>query len=524
MVVGLLLAGSVGAAPVVAQDVFEIAAYDIVGNTLLDQSTIEKAVYDGLGPGRTAADVEKARAALETAYRMRGFESVSVDLPPQRPTDGIVTIKVTESKLGTLTIVGARYASEKRIRGQLPSLVEGQIPDLKAAQREIADVNRLPDRQVTPLVKAGKVPGTIDLELKVRDTLPLHASVELNNDHNPNTDPLRLIGTISYANLWQLGHNISFTYIVAPQNRANAEVFSGSYLAPIWDSSWSVLLFGYKSNSNVPSLGGTSVLGNGYDIGLRAIRQFGGSGGWQQSITFGADYKSFNELVKLGSTTLEAPIDYVPATFSYSASHATDSATTSVTTAATVGIRRIGSPDAIFAAGSDTAIVGGFASRRFGALGNFVHFNIEAEHRRNLGSDIVLDVRVAGQVADQPLVSSEQFVSGGLGTVRGYLQSEAVGDDGAFGSIELRSPSATFLGNFVDDWRVFAFADGAYARIRQPQTGQTGSYTLLSIGIGTRFQLLRYLTGDAVFGHVLRTATSSRDGDNRATFRVKAAF
>ena len=517
-------ATAVSGAPASADEKFDIAAYDVVGNTLLDQATIERAVYGGLGPGQTAADVEKSRATLEAAYRARGYESVSVDLPPQREIDGIVTIKVTEARLGTVKVTGSRYSSDTRLRRQLPSLAAGEVPDLKAAQREIADVNRLADRQVTPLIKPGKVPGTIDIELKVRDKFPLHARVELNNDHNPNTDPLRLVGTIRYADLWHLGHSVSFTYIVAPQNRANAEVYSGSYLAPIWGSQWSLLLFGYKSNSTVPSLGGTSVLGNGYDIGLRAIRQIGGGAGWQQSISFGADYKNFNELIRLGTTTLEAPIRYVPATFSYSVSHSNDRATASLTTAVTAGIRRIGTPDAIFAPGSTTNIIGGFASRRFGALGNFVHFNAEAEYRRNLGSDIVADVRLAGQLADQPLVSSEQFVSGGLGTVRGYLQSEAVGDDGGFGSIELRSPSATFLGSFVDDWRLFVFADGAYARIRQPQTGQTDSYTLLSVGAGTRFQFFRYVSGEAVFGHVLRGATTSREGDNRATFRVKAEF
>ena len=32
--------------------------------------------------------------------------------------------------------------------------------------------------------------------------------------------------------------------------------------------------------------------------------------------------------------------------------------------------------------------------------------------------------KVQGQIADQPLVNSEQFAGGGLGTVRGYFEVE----------------------------------------------------------------------------------------------------
>src|SRR3546814_14538001 len=104
-----------------------------------------------------------------------------------------------------------------------------------------------------------------------RSAFPFHATVQIGNDHSANTEPLRLLGTVRYNNLWQAGHAISGTYVVSPQNRENTEVFAGSYLAPVWNTPWSLLLYGYKSNSNIASLGGTNVLGDGYSIGLREI-------------------------------------------------------------------------------------------------------------------------------------------------------------------------------------------------------------------------------------------------------------
>ena len=89
-----------------------------------------------------------------------------------------------------------------------------------------------------------------------------------------------------------------------------------------------------------------------------------------------------------------------------------------------------------------------------------------------------------GQVADQPLVSSEQFSIGGQDTVRGYLESEALGDYGIAGTLELRSPNiAPYLEqkldnplgqpvkfNAFDEWRFFAFADVGRVRIHEPLT------------------------------------------------------
>src|SRR5690349_13849265 len=104
-VVALALAGAARAAaaePPQADrgSLFDVEAYDVDGNSLLDQVTIEKAVYAHLGPGRTRADIEGARQDLETAYARRGFSSVVVEIPPQNVEDHIVRLHVVEASVG----------------------------------------------------------------------------------------------------------------------------------------------------------------------------------------------------------------------------------------------------------------------------------------------------------------------------------------------------------------------------------------------------------------------------------------
>jgi hemolysin activation/secretion protein len=507
--------GPAGAEP---QQSFEVQAYDVEGNTILPQIEIEKAVYPQLGPGRTNDDVEKARAALERAYHSRGYQSVVVEVPPQTVEEGVIRLRVVEAPVGRLRVVGSRFHAPSVVKRLAPSLAEGQTPNFTQAQKELAELNRLPDRQVTPVVRPGKVPGTVDIDLKVEDTLPLHASLELNNEHAPDTEPLRLNANIRYANLWQQGNTLSLTYLVAPQNTDDAQVFAASYIAPVWKTPWTVLVYGYTSDSNISSLGGTSVLGKGYAIGVRGIYQLPAFRALTQSVNFGFDFKHFDEAIRFGEIGVEAPIEYVPFNAVYSLTRTGERATSTVSAGVTAGIRGFGS-------GVDE-----FQNKRAFATPNFVKLNLDLSHVQRLRWGFEVEGKFSGQAADQPLVSSEQFAIGGRASVRGYLQAEAVGDHGILGSAELRFPSLAPLlskgvgGEWLDELRFYTFADAGKVWILDPLPDQDERITLYSVGLGLRLQLLRYLYGDVAVGVPLRDSVASDSGDPFVTFSAKAEF
>jgi hemolysin activation/secretion protein len=494
---------------------FDIQAYDVDGNTVLDQETIESAVYPFLGPGRSKEDVSAARDALQKAYQSRGFQSVVVEIPPQDARAGIIKLHVVEAPVGRLRVVGSNYYSLDRIKEQAPSLQEGKVPDFNEAQKEVSELNRLPDRRVTPLIKAGKVPGTVDIDLKVNDTLPVHGSTEVNNDHAQNTTPIRTAATVSYANLWQLGHTLSLTALLAPKNFDDAQVYSGSYVAPIWGSPWSILLYGYDSNSSVVTLGGTNVLGKGYAVGLRGIYQLPSWGEIGQSVNFGLDYKHFLENLQLGTSSTGAIIDYVPLVTSYTLQAAQDLSTVTLGLAATLGLRGIASSQEAF------------FNKRADARANFVHVNVDADVTQDFGDLGQIGLHMTEQLADGPLVSSEQFSAGGLTSVRGYLQSEALGDDGVFTSMEIRSPSiAPWFDAIVDqpiadEWRLYGFTDGAIAWVLDPLPGQQSKFKLGSFGVGSRLHAFGHLSTDLILGIPMRDATVTRAWEPYFQFSVK---
>lgn len=502
------------AAPAPAPQHLDINEYRIVGIKLLTERDVEAAVYPFLGPDRTTEDVEKARAALEKAYNVRGYQTVAVEIPPQHVTNGVVTLNVVEGKVGRLDVTGSRYFSLDEIKDQAPSLTPGTVPNFNDVQKDIVALNQWPDRKITPTLRAGVTPGTVDVDLNVEDTLPLHGSLELNNRYSQNTSPLRLNATVSYDNLWQLGHSLSFSYQVAPQNPSDAEVFSASYLARIPNLSWlSILVYGLDSDSNVSTVGDTNVAGKGQIIGTRAVITLPNEQGFFHTLSIGPDYKHFDEDVSLAGSALATPITYFPITATYSATWLGDKSVTQLDAGVTFDLRVLGSSPAEFDA------------KRFDSGGDFVYFKGDLSRTQELPAGLQVFGKVQGQLASQPLVNSEQFSGGGQDTVRGYLESEALGDNGVIGSLELRSPSlGKWLGPTVDEWRFYLFGEGGTLSIYNPLPEQQSLFNLASFGVGSRIKLLDYLNGSVDFAVPAISSVTTQAYSPRVDFRLWAAF
>ena len=221
---------------------FYIREYRVNGAHHLQPIEIQAAVYPFLGPGRTARDVEAARAALLKAYQDKNYTSVDVVVPPQSGARGIVYLQVNELTVGRLRVHGSRYFDIENIKQEVPSLAEGKLIDFTQAQKDLVGVNQLPDRRVTPAIQTGVIPGTMDVDLTVKDTLPLHGSLELNNRYSADTPSLRLNTSLSYDNLWQLGHSIGGSVQVSPQDISKVKVYTGFYTARFPSVDWLSLI------------------------------------------------------------------------------------------------------------------------------------------------------------------------------------------------------------------------------------------------------------------------------------------
>jgi hemolysin activation/secretion protein len=200
---------------------FTVEKYLVAGNSVLPPNAIGEAFTNAsgaFGTNVTFTDVRAALGDLQMAYRERGFVTVSVGLPPQKLTNGTVRVKVTEGRLAKIDIKGNDYFSTLNVLRALPSLRTNMLLNSHVFQRELDLANANRNRQIYPVIGPGPEPGTSELTLKVKDRLPLHARVEINNQATPGTPDSRVAFSAQYDNLWQLEHQIGVQYSFAPFN------------------------------------------------------------------------------------------------------------------------------------------------------------------------------------------------------------------------------------------------------------------------------------------------------------------
>ncbi len=498
--------------PVARFDVFE---YRVEGNTVLPAHAVERVVYPYLGEKRTVADVEAARLALETAYRDAGYGTVGVDIPEQRVNSGVVVLRVLQAPVSRLRVVGAKYYSQEHILDKVPALAEGEVPNFKRVTDQLGSVNRSGDRRVTPLLRPGKLPGTTEVDLSVEDQLPLHASLELNNKHGADTTSSRLQGSLRYDNLWQREHSLGVQVQVSPEDLDEVRVISGSYSVPAGTGLWVASAIRSESNTRV-RLNDIQVVGRGKIYSLRRIL-VDSSETFTQSLTLGVDYKDMLGIVyqldgngglvkglSCSATTLCTPIRYLPLSASYSATLPDKQGAWQAGGGIVVALRGLFSQQAEF------------ADKRYLAQSNFSVLKLDLARTQKLPRDLVLFGKLEGQVSSQPLISDEQFVAGGVDSVRGYLESSAAGDRALRASFELRSPN--FVADskgLLADLRAHAFFEGAGVWLKSPLPAQDFRSGLLSTGFGLRLRTQKHASLALDVGWPLRDAGPTEKGSPR---------
>jgi hemolysin activation/secretion protein len=472
------------AAQAAPDPVFDLLEFQVEGNTVLPQRDVERSVTPFLGEKRRFSDVEAARKALEDFYQRAGYQTVFVEIPEQRVIAGLVRLRVLEGKVGQSRVVGSRYYELGEIRAGAPQFAPGTVPNFNQVQQELAQLNKLPDRQVSPILSPGRVPGTIDVNLSVKDEFPLHGDIEDDNHASPFTTGNRASASLHYDDLWQLQHSIAINYQVAPQDPAQTNVLYATYLWRFATVDDAVSVYGIRSNSNVAVVGGATILGNAKIAGARWIHPLGSGisagSSYFHSLTLGLDRKGFAQtnLNANGEVDLLPAVTYYPLSLSYGATLVRESGSINVSLGAVTAPRGwFGNTDEKF------------RSRRILGEASYLAWKPSVSVDNWLAPRWAAYGMLEGQWTNDPLIPNEQFVTGGADSVRGYKESEVSGDRGLRATLELRFYPLGRPG--ADGKKVLyseIFADGAQVRLVNPQGPQISTTKIASGGIGLRVQ------------------------------------
>jgi hemolysin activation/secretion protein len=420
-------------------------------------------------------------------------------------------------------VTGNRYFTMADITKDLPTLHAGNIIYLPRLQEELMVVNTHPDMKVEPTLMPGKDYGTVDVELKVEDKMPLHSNLEINNRASVDTTDLRLNGVLRYDNLWQKGHSVSGQFQTSPEDTNEVQVLSASYvLPPPWQDEHRLAFFSIWSDSQSAFGEGFETVGSGFIFGLRYVIPLTPYALYTHNFTAGLDYKDFDETIGFTEAKDElVPMQYWPISFSYSGSLPDEGGVTVFSAGLNMALRELG---------TDTEQ---FAFKRFQSRGGYLYGTLGVERRQKLPWQTALYVKVDGQVANEPLISNEQYMAGGMESVRGFKESSEAGDN----AIHLLSEfSAPDLLKGLDmkipcNLEPFLFYDFAALSIKSPLEGQDPSFNLSGAGAGIRGMIAEHYSFEADWAIAL---TSSSEvitgepevsaGDQEIYFKVKYTF
>jgi hemolysin activation/secretion protein len=498
--------------------VFQIKAFDLEGNTIFPANKLQETLKPFTGSRKTAADVEKARDALEKLHHDAGYPAVVVNIPEQTVEGGVIRLQVIESRIGRVKVSGNRYFTTEKIMRDLPSFQPGEMLYVPRVQQEIGRLNRNEDFKVDPVMAPGKEPGTVDVELKVADRLPLHGSLELNNRASHDTTDLRLNTMLRYDNLWQREHSISLQYQTSPEKLDEVQVVAGSYVlrAP-WHEDHTVALYGIWSDSNTATGEGFSVVGKGLIFGTRYVIPLPPYKLYGHSLTLGVDYKDFQESLGFATaneSSVDTPVTYMPFSASYSASLQDEWGITQFSGGLNLSFRGLVSDQREFEA------------KRYQGKPNYLYVTAGAQRTQKLPWETGLFVKVDGQVADQPLIDNEQYSAGGVDSVRGYKESEALGDHALHATVEFSLPDP--LKKFGIGKRLqmspYLFYDVARLMLKDPLPGQDENITLQGVGAGVRGSLLKYLEYQFDWAMALSKTDLTQRNDQQVYFKLKFVF
>lgn len=528
---------------------FTVDRYLVDGNTLLSDATIEGVLEKHKGVGKHFKDLDQARMDLEKAYHEAGYPTVLVMLPEQTIEERSVKLQVIEAILSDIKVTGNRYFARHRILEKLPSLKIGEVLYEPAFSMELGALQANPDRKVAPVLTPGPEPGTVSLELKVTDRLPVHGKIEGDN-RGPITTPVnRLVAQVQHTNVFGGDEILTVNTVQTPTDWGAVQNYGASFVYPIiWPSHYLAVYASYSQSNSV--LAGSTLSVGTADVGIAGNAIVAGfrynfpifpGGDIKHSLAIGIDYKHLAKTEGafpggLGTVTVLSPVQYTPMSLTYSGLFP-DRLGLSSATASVKGYVAGMIP------GGDKEDFGGDPNNPFeqpgnrkGSTGTFAVVQGNLDRTQPLIGGFTLAVHVDGQWASQPLIPAELAFAGGMDTVRGYLNYETAGDNAVRGRAELTTPELISIP--IDriwqrkksaEWnislRLAAFYDGAQLWVLQPQTLQNSSFRLEGTGFGILAKFLKDIGELKVYqGWALQPTPTTQRGHSFVHFSVGLVF
>ena len=204
-----------------------VTRFDFDGNTLFSDQHLQKQLADLTGRPVSMLELYDAADRIAALYAQQGYTLASVNLPPQKVSDGTVVLQIAEGRVARVEIVDAGRYRIEHLRRYLGDFRPGQIYRADRLQDGLRRLGNLPGLSVKATVRPGTVSGSSDVVLTLDETR-LQGTLSLDNHGRESVGEMRLSASAVINNPLRIEDQLQIIGLVAEDTLTRYAAFNYS--------------------------------------------------------------------------------------------------------------------------------------------------------------------------------------------------------------------------------------------------------------------------------------------------------
>ena len=506
-----------------------VSKFEFTGNTVFSSAHLARVLAPYAGRNITETELEKARVAVTREYVDAGYVNSGAVLPDQEVEGGTIHIEVVEGRLTEVELVGNKWFRNAWLKSQLQRAA-GEPVNFNTLKTGLQLLRQNPGiARINAELKPGGLPGESILHAAIKDEHPFRLDMELSNKRPPSVGEGAAEFRFADLNLFGLNDPLELRWLAAHATKDGSvygdeiENVAVNYEFPVTPWGTSVGINANRSNSGVldETFAALDIKSQSEEIGLRLRQQLVNTLGNSVSASVSAARKhSETSLLgvpfSLSPGAINGESDVFATRFTIDWTNRTQLQVFSLRSTLSCGFHGLGASDASKQVPSSTGEA--IPDSRFTAWMTQVQYlrrifdaPIDQQRSNTLGSSLLRNtlvvLRANTQLANDALLSLEQFSLGGAQSVRGYHENQLLRDNGVFTSLEVRIPlwlrknqePALSLAPFFDIGKGW-----------DNRKANDGAQTLSSAGVGILLRLSQKAEASLYWGQPLVRLQNSK--------------
>ncbi len=271
------------------------------GLPLLNEPDFTAQVSPFIGQKLTLGDIGKIVGLVTDLYKQHDDPFISVTVPPQNITSGVIQVVVMQYRIGTVKPEGNNWFSSDMLISE-SGLKHDQPLSLIEVQDGLARLNSNAFRNVSTVFQPGAEPATTDVVLKTEDRLPLRLYASFDNAGTANLGRPEWSVGAGWGDLFGLDQQVAYQFTRSFSARFNAH--SISWTAPLpWNDR--LVIFGSYEEERPAVAQQFDETGKSGQADLRYVHPLPSltlaqGVGLTEDIQIGYDFKTTNNNLEFG--------------------------------------------------------------------------------------------------------------------------------------------------------------------------------------------------------------------------------